>query len=346
MSQEELEKLLLSWGEKPFHAAQVRRWLYHSLVTSFDRMSDLPATLRRKLEAETDLLSLKPLKQEKSTDGLTTKALLALPDGLSVESVDMRQGVRASTAPRRTICVSTQVGCPIRCPFCATGRQGFARNLSAGEIAEQVLYFACTYPSMPVTNVVFMGMGEPLINYDATLGAARILNEAQGFNLGARRMTISTAGVVPGIKRLATESLQVGLAVSLHAPDNQLRDALVPLNRRYPVEQLLSACREYFAATSRRVTFEYVLLDRVNDSMDHAVRLSMLLRKLDCHVNLIRANAVAGNRYSPSPREQALRFESELRRHGIAATLRRSLGADIQGGCGQLSSQRAAKVRK
>jgi 23S rRNA (adenine2503-C2)-methyltransferase len=240
---------------------------------------------------------------------------------------------------RHTVCVSTQVGCAIGCPFCATGQGGFERDLTAGEIVAQVLHFGrqLKAQSERVTNVVFMGMGEPLANYRATWLSIARLNDPAGFNLGARRMTLSTVGLVPGIRRMAAEPLQVGLAVSLHAPTDRLRDRLVPVNRRYPLAQLMAACREYVEITKRRVTFEYALMNEINDAPQQAAQLADLLADLLCHVNLIPLNPTqAASSYTASPRTRVMAFRAVLLRRGIPVTLRLRRGLDIQAGCGQL----------
>lgn len=334
LSVKELADLLASWGEPPYHATQLWRWLYRSSASSFEAMTDLPLPLRQKLAGKASLLLLKAVQEEESRDGKTSKVLFKLREGDTIESVSMRQHTRGEVL-RHTICVSTQAGCPIGCLFCATGQQGFRRNLSAGEIVEQVMFFARLSAERPVTNVVFMGMGEPLLNYDATIKAIHILNSALGFNLGARHMTISTAGVVPGIKALAKEGIQVGLAISLHAPGDTLRNSLVPLNRKYPLQELMSACRDYYGVTGRRVTFEYTMFRGINDSSRFALQLARLLRGTNSHVNLIPANQTPGG-YPPSPKELIKEFCEELRRHGITATIRHSQGSEIQAGCGQL----------
>jgi 23S rRNA (adenine2503-C2)-methyltransferase len=246
---------------------------------------------------------------------------------------------------RQTVCISSQIGCALGCPFCATGQSGFKRNLSAGEIVDQVLYSArlLKVQGQAVTNVVFMGMGEPLANYDATWAAIQILNDRRGFGLGARRFTISTAGWVPGIRRLAQEKLAVGLAVSLHAADNALRDHLVPVNRRYPISDLVAACGEYAKRRGRRVSFEYALIQDVNDDLGQARELGHLLRGLLCHVNLIPLNPTEGCDYRPSSRERVLAFRRVLSRMGVASTVRLARGIDIQAGCGQLRSRRSEK---
>ncbi|MDH4136670.1 MAG: 23S rRNA (adenine(2503)-C(2))-methyltransferase RlmN [Anaerolineae bacterium] len=340
LTRAQLRELLTSWGEPSFRADQVWGWLYRSLVSDFNQMRNLPKELRARLRQVAHLQTLTPLAESVSADELTCKVLFALRDGETIESVFMRY------ERRHTVCVSIQVGCPIGCPFCATGQSGFTRDLTAGEIVEQVLYFArhltgeqgrrTKDEGQGISNVVLMGMGEPLLNYETTWQAIETLNDAQGFGLGARRITLSTAGVVPGIQRLSREKLQVGLAVSLHAPSDRLRDRLVPLNRRYPLHQLMAACRDYEQHTGRRVTFEYALMEGINDSLEQAQRLGRLLQGLTCHVNLIPLNPTVGSPYQPSSRKMALAFQRELERQKIPTTMRVGRGIDIQAGCGQL----------
>jgi len=303
-----------------------------NLVSEIDEMRNLPAALRAQLGGQFVVSGVKPVRSLRSEDGRTEKVVLQLADGQTIETVLMDYD------GRRTVCVSSQVGCAVRCAFCATGLGGWTRNLSAGEIVQQVLYFArhLAPAGQNVSNVVYMGMGEPLLNYDAVLRSIETLNDAAGYNLGARRVTVSTAGLVPGIERLAAEGLPVGLAISLHAPVDELRNRLVPVNRRYPLGRLIPACREYAAKTHRRVTFEYALIEGVNDAPAQADALAQLLRGLLCHVNLIPVNPVPELPYRPSPHESIVAFEQRLRERGINATLRVSRGADIQAGCGQL----------
>ena len=340
----QLKELLTSWGEPSFRADQVWGWLYRSLVSDFNQMRNLPKELKARLGEAAYLQTLTPLAETVSADGLTRKVLFALRDGETIESVFM------CYERRRTVCISTQVGCPIGCPFCATGQSGFTRNLTAGEIVEQVLYFARQLigdqgqgtrdKGQGISNVVIMGMGEPLLNYEATWQAIETLNDARGFGLGARRITLSTVGVVPGIQRLSREKLQVGLAISLHAPTDRLRDRLAPLNRRYPLRQLMAACRDYVQNTGRRVTFEYALMEGINDSLEQAQRLGRLLQGLTCHVNLIPLNPTVGSPYQPSSRKMALAFQRELESQRIPTTMRVGRGIDIQAGCGQLRGKR------
>ncbi len=349
MTSAQLAEWLASLGEPSFRAAQIRRWVYRSLATDFAEMSNLPKALREKLAEIACLGTMRPLREVVSKDGLTRKVLFELRDGQTIESVLMHYD------KRHTVCVSTQVGCAIGCPFCATGQGGFMRNLTPGEIVEQVLHFArqlkegvgdkgyialIPYP-LSITNIVFMGMGEPFLNYEATWQAIETLNAPDGFGLGARRITISTVGLVPGIERLSRERLQVGLAVSLHAAEDDLRDELVPINKRYPINELMRACWDYVKRTRRRISFEYALIAGINDSLGHARKLAELLRGLLCHVNLIPLNPTAECPYRPSPRRRILAFQAELDRLGIANTLRVGRGLDIQAGCGQLRSRSA-----
>ncbi len=343
----QMEDLLTGWGEPSFRAAQLWRWLYVSLAGDFSTMGNLPMQLRDRLAAETDLQLLAPVAEQESLTGQTRKVLFRLHDGNVIESVLMEY------EDRRTACISTQVGCAIGCQFCATGQGGLARNLSSGEIVAQVLYFArqirqseiewantlgidADLEGHAVTNVVLMGMGEPLANYEATWQAIENLNDPDGFNLGARRITLSTVGLVPGIRRLADEGLPINLAVSLHAPHDELRDQLVPVNRRYPLGELLAAVRDYAERTNRRVTFEYALISGVNDSVQNAQRLAALLYGLPCHVNLIPLNPTPGTELQPSSREQVGAFQSALAGAGIPTTVRLRRGISIEAGCGQL----------
>ena len=334
LSMPELITLLGELGEPSFRAKQVARWLHRRLASSCDQMTDLPVPLRQRLAEVAQVRTIQPISQVSSADGATRKELFGLADGQTVETVLMLY------PGRRTVCVSSQAGCAVGCPFCATGQGGYRRNLTAGEMVEQVLHFAA---EAPVTNVVFMGMGEPLANYEATLKAVRILNAPDLFGLGARHVTISTAGLVPRIRRLAAEPLQVGLAVSLHAPTNELRDELVPLNKKYPLEELIAACRDYFAATGRRITFEYALFDGINCFRRQARELADLLRELPCHVNLIPANLTADARFQPPPVGIRHAFQAELTRLGVNCTLREGRGQDIAAGCGQLRGRYEAK---
>jgi 23S rRNA (adenine2503-C2)-methyltransferase len=336
-SYEQLESWVTARGEPPFRASQLFEWIYRSLVFDFRSMTNLPLRLRRELNDLAIVQPLLSLDALTSRNGLTTKVLLQLSDHKTIEAVLMHY------EGRHTVCVSSQIGCAVRCPFCATGQGGFQRNLTAGEIVSQVLYFAQQLQpgDRLITNVVLMGMGEPLANYEAVWDAIQILHDPRGFRLGARRFTVSTVGLVPGIRRLAQEKLAVGLAVSLHAADNALRDQLVPINRHYPLSELMAACREYVRCKGRRMSFEYALIDGINDGVEQASALGHLLRGLLCHVNLISLNPIEGCDYRPSNRKRVLAFRRELNRMGIPNTVRLGRGNDIQAGCGQLRSRQS-----
>ena len=376
----DLVDLVGSLGAPGYRADQVLRWIWKGGATSFDQMTDLPLPFRQKLADRCRLFTMEPVEERVSRDGQTRKVLFRLEDGRSIESAYMVYEATRTGRERRTVCVSTQVGCSIRCPFCATGQQGFERNLSPGEILEQVLHFAwlaqtaAHHQSMaqpleapaeappapsedapprpaparrPLTNVVFMGMGEPLAAYEAVWTAISHLNSPKGLGLGARQITVSTAGLVPQIQRLAREDIHVELAVSLHAATDRVRDLLVPVNKRYPLAKLVPACREYLKATGRRPTFEYALFNGINDSPDQAGELARLLAGLECHVNLIPGNPTASKEFRPSGARRVAAFQRKLRETGISNTLRQSRGADIEAGCGQLRSRRlGARARQ
>jgi 23S rRNA (adenine2503-C2)-methyltransferase len=338
-----LQAQLAVWGEPKFRALQLWRWLYVHLATEFDQMTNLPQSLRERLAQVYRLDTLTPVDEQRSADGFTQKLLFELHDGAQIESVGMAYD------QRWTVCVSSQVGCGVGCSFCATGQGGFERQLEVGEIVEQALYFARRLrdASEPrsVSNIVLMGMGEPLLNYDRVWQAIETWNDHRGFDLGARRITLSTAGVVPGIVRLAGERLQVGLAVSLHAADDELRDQLVPLNKRYPLADLLNACHAYVDQTRRRITIEYCLIEDVNDTIQQAQQLGRVLRGLDCHVNLIPLNPAPSVDYRASPRQRVYAFQHVLAELGIPVTVRLRRGIDIQAGCGQLRQRRGLGIQ-
>jgi 23S rRNA (adenine2503-C2)-methyltransferase len=330
------EELMIRLGEPRYRAGQLLGWVYKRGAASFEAMTDFPKVLREKLAGELALTSVVEATRQEARDG-TVKALLQLYDGKTIETVLMP----SSKEDGFTVCVSSQVGCPVGCPFCATGQQGFERNLSASEIVDQVLYFARYLGERGhITNVVFMGMGEPLANYGNLMEAVEYLNAPWGLGLGARSMTVSTAGIVPGIEKLAREEKQVGLALSLHAANDELRRKLVPFNRKYPLSQLMTAVRKYVQLSGRRVSFEYCLFENVNDSLMQARELAHLIKGLNAHVNLIAANEVCAGYKAPG-RAAVLAFEDELKRLGINATLRRSYGREIKGACGQLKSGNA-----
>jgi 23S rRNA (adenine2503-C2)-methyltransferase len=335
----QLEELMSGLGAPAYRVKQIQHWVYSGLAVSFDEMANLPKGLRQRLSDAISLRAVTFKYEAFSRDG-TVKMLFSLRDGRTIESALMRYSTTAGRS-RNTVCVSTQVGCPIACPFCATGQQGFERNLTPGEIIDQVLYYGRRLRDQDgssVDNVVFMGMGEPFLNFDALWQAIEMLNLPQGFGLGARQMTVSTAGIVPGIRRLAREGLQVGLAVSLHAADDDLRDRLVPINRKYPLENLMAACREYIEATGRRVSFEYALFEGINDSAEDARALARLIKGMVCHVNLIAGNPICDAGFRASGKGAVLAFQAELEQRHIPCTLRVRRGIDIDAGCGQLRS--------
>lgn len=338
----ELENVLKEWGEPAYRAEQIWRGLYQQLWTLPDQFTTLPKGLRQRLGEAFTFSHLKPVTSLRSSDGNTIKTLFQLPDELAVEAVLMRY------ERRNTLCISTQVGCAMGCVFCATGQMGFKRHLSPGEIVEQVLYYArlLRQENEEVTNVVVMGMGEPFHNYDATMKAIDILNHPLGMNLGARRFTISTVGLVPAIRRFATEKRQVNLAISLHATRDDLRSSLLPINRKYPIQEVLAACRDYVAQTGRRITFEWALIQGVNDSVETARELATLLKGLLCHVNVIPLNPTRRYSGTGSTRERANAFKAELERHGIPCTVRIRRGIDIQAGCGQLATLHNANTQE
>lgn len=345
----QIQELVTSLGEPAYRAHQLQRRIYQGLAVAFDEMTDLPKTFREKLAEKTRLHSLIPTHEETARDG-TVKTLFSLSDKKTIETALMAYPTPKG-GTRYTLCVSTQVGCPIGCAFCATGQQGFERNLTPGEIIDQVLYFArmlrdwnqiaerTGQPVAQINNIVFMGMGEPMLNYDALWQAIEMLNSPDGFGLGARNMTVSTSGLIPEIKRLSGEKLQVGLAISLHAATDELRGQLVPINRKYSIKPLIAACKKYFEKTGRRLSFEYILFEGINDSPKDARALAHVVQGLNCHVNLIPANPTRERQYRPPTQETVLAFEAELKRLRINCTVRSRKGVDIDAGCGQLRSR-------
>jgi 23S rRNA (adenine2503-C2)-methyltransferase len=329
---EELAHFVVELGQPRFRARQIWEWLYQHFAADFDGMTNLPQTLRDKLKATAVLDTGTIANEQRSSDGQTKKVLFQLPDGQFIETVLMRY------QKRRTLCISTQAGCAMGCVFCATGQMGFFRNLSAGEIVAQVVHFAreLAAEGERVTNIVMMGMGEPLHNYGNTMAAVDRLTDEWGLNLGARKITISTVGLVPAIRRYADEQRQTPLAVSLHAATDEERDKLIPVNRKWPIAELMAACRYYVEKTGRRLTFEWALIEGENDTIEQAQALGQLLRGMLCHVNLIPLNPTQGYSGGPSSRERVEAFQEELARHGVSSTVRVRRGIDIQAGCGQL----------
>lgn len=335
LSFEEIQALVKEWGQPGYRATQIWEGLYAQLVDSPDSFPNLPKTLRGKMDQQFSFSGLEQAAEMHSSDGETTKLLFELADGEKIETVLMKY------KKRNTLCISSQAGCAMNCSFCATGQMGFFRNLTPGEIVEQVLFFTRQLKENDevVTNIVFMGMGEPFHNYDAVMKAISIMNHADGMNLGARRFTISTVGLIPGIKRFTEEKSQVNLAISLHATSNSLRDSMMPVNNRYPIEELIQACRDYFEVTRRRVTFEWALIQNVNDSVEEAQNLANLLQGLICHVNVIPLNPTQGFTGEKSDTHRVLAFQETLKKKGIPCTVRIRRGIDIQAGCGQLATK-------
>lgn len=358
LSFDQLQAHLTEWGQPAFRARQVWDWLYVRLADRYDAMTNLPKVLRDRLGAEYPIGRLTPKIDLLSSDGWTRKILFALPDGAQIETVLM------DYETRETVCVSTQAGCGMGCTFCATGQGGFQRNLTGGEIVEQVLFFerelrqrehraargrmhdAASNPQSEIknhqlTNLVLMGMGEPFANYTALMEALRRLSDPAGYNFGARRITVSTVGLVPMIERFAQEQSQVNLAVSLHAATNALRSSMLPINKRYPIEVLMATCRAYTAATHRRISFEWALIENVNDTPEQARALAQLIRGMLCHVNLIPLNPTHGYAGSASTRDRIAAFRAILDEAHIPNSLRIRRGIDIHAGCGQLKQAHA-----
>lgn len=327
-SLDELKEELKAIGEKPFRAEQIFKWLYQEKVTSFEEMTNLSLTLREKLVQNYTMDNFGILQKQESSDG-TIKYLFDLLDGNAIETVLM------SYHHGYSICVSSQVGCKMGCKFCASTGINFIRNLSSGEIVEQILAVEQD-AGVTISNVVFMGIGEPLDNYDHAVKAIRLINHPKGLNIGARHISISTSGLVPKIEDLAKENIQCTLSISLHATTNEKRSEMMPVNTRYPIEELLEACRNYTKLTHRRISFEYALAKDKNDNLEDAKRLVNLLKGMLCHVNLIPINPIEKGTFKKASNENIIRFRDYLNDHGIVATIRRELGLDIDAACGQL----------
>jgi 23S rRNA (adenine2503-C2)-methyltransferase len=336
---QQLTDLLKIWSEPVYRTDQIWQGLYHSFWNDVHQFTSLPKALRQRLEKHFSFSHLQPQTVLQSRDKETTKTLFQLPDGQAIEAVLMCYN------RRRTLCISSQAGCAMGCIFCATGQMGFRRNLSSGEIIEQVLYYArqLAQQGEHVTNIVVMGMGEPFHNYEATMAAIDRLNHPRGMNLGERRFTISTVGLVPMIRRFTSDRRQINLAISLHAADDELRSQLLPINQKYPLRELMDACREYIQTTHRRLTFEWALIRELNDGNAQANKLATLLKSLQvggniiAHVNIIPLNPTQKYAGQSTTRSRAVEFKAELERHGIPCTIRVRRGIEIQAGCGQLA---------
>ncbi|MGG2941898.1 23S rRNA (adenine(2503)-C(2))-methyltransferase RlmN [Bacillus safensis] len=330
----EMKEWLKEQGEKPFRAAQIFEWLYEKRVTSFDDMSNLSKDLREKLKNQFAITTLKTVIKQTSQDG-TIKFLFELHDGYTIETVLMRHEYGNS------VCVTTQVGCRIGCTFCASTLGGLKRNLEAGEIVAQVLKVqqALDETDERVSSVVIMGIGEPFDNFDEMLAFLKIINHDNGLNIGARHITVSTSGIIPKIYQFADEQMQINFAVSLHAPNTEIRSRLMPINKAYKLPKLMEAIEYYIQKTGRRVSFEYGLFGGVNDQVHHAKELADLLKGIKCHVNLIPVNYVPERDYVRTPREQIFLFEKTLKERGVNVTIRREQGHDIDAACGQLRAK-------
>ncbi|MEI4788975.1 23S rRNA (adenine(2503)-C(2))-methyltransferase RlmN [Bacillus sp. FJAT-53060] len=330
----EIKEWLKEHGEKPFRATQIFEWLYEKRVTSYDQMSNLSKALREKLKGQFAITTLKTVIKQTSQDG-TIKFLFELHDGYTIETVLMRHEYGNS------VCVTTQVGCRIGCTFCASTLGGLKRNLEAGEIVAQVLKVqqALDETDERVSSVVIMGIGEPFDNFDEMLAFLKIINHDNGLNIGARHITVSTSGIIPKIYQFADEQMQINFAVSLHAPNTEIRSRLMPINKAYKLPKLMEAIEYYIQKTGRRVSFEYGLFGGVNDQVHHAEELADLLKGIKCHVNLIPVNYVPERDYVRTPREQIFLFEKTLKERGVNVTIRREQGHDIDAACGQLRAK-------
>lgn len=328
---DELTKELESIGEKKFRAEQIFKWLYVEKVKSFDEMTNLSLELRKKLKENFDICNFEIVKKLVSKDG-TIKYLFGLNDGNAIESVLMEYHFGKS------VCVSSQIGCKMGCKFCASTGIPFIRSLTSGEIVEQIIAIEQDTGSK-VSNVVFMGIGEPMDNFENVLNAIGILNNPKGLNIGARHISVSTSGVVPRIYEFADKDIQCTLSISLHSADDEIRSSMMPVNNAYNIEELMKACKYYIAKTNKRISFEYALAKDNNDNLQDAKKLVDLLQGMLCHVNLIPINKIDNGNYQKSSLENIIKFRDYLNDHGIVATIRRELGSDINAACGQLRRQ-------
>lgn len=331
----EFAQTLTDWGEPSYRAKQIHSSVYQHLIFDPALISNIPKTLREKIAATYAFESQSTLRKVVSSSGLTEKYLFELRDKAKIEAVLMRY------RDRNTICISSQAGCAMNCVFCATGQMGLTRNLSAGEIAGQVFYFAelLKREEKQLTNIVVMGMGEPFHNYENLMQAMNLINDPDGFRFGERRITISTVGIIPMIEKFTKAKRQINLAISLHAPNNYLRDQIIPVNKKYPVFELIEAARKYANETKRRVSFEYAMIDGFNDGIEQAAQLAKTLRGLICHVNLIALNPTKKYDRGGSGRAAINDFQLALEKSGIPCTIRLARGVDIGAGCGQLLAE-------
>ena len=325
---DELKEELVSIGEKKYRAEQIFKWLYVDKVKEFDEMTNLSLELREKLKKEYTMCNFNILKKQESSDG-TKKYLFDVLDGNAIETVLMQYH------HGKTICVSSQIGCKMRCKFCASTGIKFVRNLTSGEIVEQILAVEQDIGDK-ISNIVFMGIGEPFDNYDNVMQAIKIINNQKGLNIGARHISISTSGLVPMIYKFADEELQCTLSISLHATNDEKRSSMMPINNRYNIKELMEACKYYISKTNKRISFEYALAKDNNDNLEDAKELVKLLKGMLCHVNLIPINKIENGSYTKSSNENIIKFRDYLNEKGIVATIRRELGSDIDAACGQL----------
>ena len=332
---EELKEEIENLGEKKYRAEQIFKWLYIDKVKNFDDMTNLSLELRNKLKENYTMCNYKILSKQESKDG-TIKYLFDVLDGNAIETVVMQYH------HGKTICVSSQIGCKMGCKFCASTGIKFERSLSSGEIVEQILAVEQDLDET-ISNVVFMGIGEPFDNYENVMNAVRIINNQKGLNIGARHISISTSGVVPRIYDFANEDMQCTLSISLHATDDEKRSDMMPVNRKYNIQELMEACRYYIQKTNKRISFEYALAKDNNDNLQDAKRLVQLLKGMLCHVNLIPINKIENGKFVKSTNENIIKFRDYLNDNGIVATIRRELGSDIDAACGQLRRKRLEK---
>ena len=325
---DELKQELISLGEKGYRAEQIFNWLYVEKVKSFDDMTNLSLELREKLKQNYTMCNFEILSKQESSDG-TKKYLFDVLDGNAIETVLMQYH------HGKTICVSSQIGCKMGCKFCASTGIAFVRGLTSGEIVEQILAVEQDIGEH-ISNIVFMGIGEPFDNYDNVMHAIRIINNQKGLNIGARHISVSTSGLVPRIYDFANEDLQCTLSISLHATDNTKRSAMMPVNNLYSIEELMKACKYYIAKTNKRISFEYALAKDNNDNLEDAKALVNLWKGMLCHVNLIPINKIENGKFTKSSNDNIIKFRDYLNDHGIVATIRRELGSDIDAACGQL----------
>jgi len=338
-----LEKFLKEIGEKNYRLKQVKKAVFVDLINDWDEATTFSKELREEIKKEFPILSMKVLNLLESKNKDSVKAVLKLKDGNIIETVLMKHlntKEDDAKAGRNTVCVSSQAGCAMNCGFCATGKMGLKKNLTSEEIVDQVLFFArhLNKENQTINNIVFMGMGEPFLNYDNTIQAIRILNDKDGFNLGIRHISVSTCGIVPGIEKFAEENLQVNLAISLHAADDETRTKLMPIDKTYPLAELMKAVDDYIKKTNRKVMFEYLLIDGVNDRPEDAANLVKLMKNSLYHVNLIKYHDTGGN-LKPSPQAKRTQFFDALKKLGVSATFRVSFGEDIMAACGQLAGK-------